>query len=404
MKKIIVGLVVVVVLMIAVFIWQSNNHEDDNYIETEDPVGDGFSVHGLNWEDVEGMNERVSDMTLNIPPYFMGRMVETHLDLAEVFRLFGENQHLLRDQPEVPGLTLESDFEVVLTFSNLTGNEIFLNGNGSESVFSISFYVDSSLAQTSLDLAGDAVYAYFREQNPEVVLTLAEVDWDALRDDYEAHLYGVTIDESQGRPAYLPLDILDPTDVLRFFEENRYNVSQDWDDTYNYMASINFRRESEDSPDIRCIFFMTESMHRELISLIDDEVWEKAKELDLEDSNQKFITLAEVDWDVLREDYGEYVSIISLSGPPSGAYDFDDVVGFQSEEENILSVILNFLEENQDDVVYTESREHRYLGIIYFTQENESNPRVISKFFMNETMSRRLRDLIGEEEWQRSRR
>jgi len=203
--------------------------------------------------------------------------VETHLDLTEIFRLFGENQDLLRDQPEVPGLTWGSDFEVVLRFTGLTGDESFLNGNESEWRLDINFYVDGSLAQASLDLAGDAVHNYAREQNPEERITLAEIDWEVLHENYEAYIYGVTIGKTRGIPVFFPTDILDPTDVLRFFEENRYNVSQERNELYDFIGAINFRRKSEDDPEITCGFFMTETMHQELVSLIADEIWEEAR-------------------------------------------------------------------------------------------------------------------------------
>ena len=263
-KKVIL-LLVVGVLIGAIFIWRESRTED------------GFSVHDLNWDDYEGMNERVSSLTLHIPPHFMDRFVETHLDLTGLFLLFSENQHLLRDRPGTAGLTLDSDFEVVLEFTNLLGNEIFLDEAVYDASFYMSFYVDSSLAQESLDLVGAAVRAYHEAQDPEVRITLAEVDWDALRGRYEEYLYGVTIDAPQGGPVNFPVAILNPSDVLYFLEENKHDVSQNRNDLYNYRASILFKRENEEMPRIVCIFFMTESMHEELVSLIDEETWEAAR-------------------------------------------------------------------------------------------------------------------------------
>ena len=272
-----VGRLIVDVVMVGVIIWQSRDQQASDQIENENPVRDGISVHDLNWDDARGMNEHVSRMTLNLPPYFMDRRVETHLDLTDFFQWLSENQDLLRDQPEVPGYTLSSDFEVVLRFTNLTGDESFLNWNGSERTLDIIFYVDRSLGQMALDIVGEAAYAYFREQNPVERITLVEVDWNALHQNYETYIYGVTIDAPQAGPVFFPIDILDPTDVLRFFENNRYNVSQDRNDLYNYLGAINFRWESEDGPEIICGFFMTETMHQELVSLIADEIWEEAR-------------------------------------------------------------------------------------------------------------------------------
>jgi hypothetical protein len=283
LKKIVVGLVVVGVLIVAVPIWQNN--QGNNHTEGEELAMDGFSIHDLDWEDVEGMNEHVSRMTLNVPPYFMDWMVGTHLDLTEVFRLFGENQHLLRDQPEVVGQTRESDYEVTLTFRNLTGNEMFLNGNGSKGTLGINFYVSRELAaQEVFDLITDAGDAYFREQNPEEVITLADIDWDALREDYEAGagvsvitIQGIVEEDRSFNIADFESRRDDVSAILEFLEENQDEFYSNGDLEYMYQGTIHFWQDNEDEPHRMAPFFMEEALNRRLMEAIGEEAWERAR-------------------------------------------------------------------------------------------------------------------------------
>jgi len=212
--------------------------------------------------------------------------VESCLDLTNLFRFFGENQDLLRDRAVIPGQELESDFEVVLEFTNLTGNEEFLNGQWLGETLEISFYVDHYLAQSSLDLSNEARRDYIRAINPsafnEENIYLTEIEWDFLMENYEAEIFSITLD---GPPidgiyfnrAFFESSEFDLSHILEFLYENQHNISNTENDEYGRRGSIHFIRKSEDEPRINSRFYMNEQQMGELMDIIGEDEWERGK-------------------------------------------------------------------------------------------------------------------------------
>lgn len=243
------------------------------------------SVHGLNWEYYEEMGAHVSEMTLNIPPGFMGQWMNTDHDLTVFFQSFYENLDMVRDFPLVPGQTLTSDFEVVVKFTGLTGDENFLGGRDiSDGTLELSFYVDASLAQATLDLRNVATEAYniLRDPSWEAVrITLAEVDWDALREDYSSHVSIIVIQGASREDGHFNMtDFMTGRDdlsvVLEFLEDNQDEFRSVEDSEYTYQGTIHFWVE-DGEPRQMSPFFMDEDLNRRLMSAIGEEAWEAAR-------------------------------------------------------------------------------------------------------------------------------
>ena len=289
-KIIMVGIVLALIVLGVVFYGFSNRSR--------------ISVHDLDWGDYEEMNEHVSAMTFNIPPHFMDWVVETHLDLTDIFRLLSDNQHLLRDRAEVRGQTLDSDFEIVIEFTNLSGDEKFLNGRWSQDTLNINFYVDRSLAQESLDLTGEAEEVYQRAQNPDSfpeIIPLSEINWPDLMDDYESYIEEIFISRFTWRLHTEDFDFKasedDLTDILRFFEANSDSfVDGDIDigaimdelfetgdigDIEEYSVWIIFRLPDSEFNDEQArpqaMFHMSEELGEQLAEIIGEEALSRAQ-------------------------------------------------------------------------------------------------------------------------------
>ena len=264
----------------------------------------GLSVHDLDWSDYAGMNENISTMTFHIPPHFMNENIESHLDLTDIFHLFSENQQLLRDRPEIRSQTLDSDFEVVLEFTNLTGEEAFLNDKWAQETLNISFYVERSLAQTSLDLRGKAVRAYYNAQNPcafSEVISLDEINWSDLLEGYETYIEEISISRFYWRMHTEDFEFISGEDdlinLLHFFRDNNEGLidgiidieaitaelfeTGDIKAPTEYMVWIIFRlsdaEENEACARPHAAFHMSQALGEQLVEIIGEEAWEQAR-------------------------------------------------------------------------------------------------------------------------------
>lgn len=259
-----------------------------------------ISVHDLDWSDYEGMNDHVSEMTFNIPPHFMGEIIEVHFDLTDIFRLFSDNQDLLRDQPEVSGRTLESDFEVVIEFIKLTGNEEFLNSQWSHDTLRISFYVDRSLAQESLDLISVVESAYHRALNPSwfpETIPIEDINWQNFIEDYASHIEEIWVSRFywrfQSETFVFRSDENDLTSILGFFDSNNssfvdgavdfesflndYWETGSYEELTEYTVLVIFHRQNDEEPYMRANFHMSQELGEQFIEAVGEEVWERAQ-------------------------------------------------------------------------------------------------------------------------------
>ena len=203
----------------------------------------------------------------------MNEYLDTAVDLTGLFHLFSENQELLRDNPVVRGDEWGADFEVVLEFTNLTGNEAFLNNQWLEDTLFMNFYIDVSLAQASLDLRSEAELTYHRVQNPEAfpeieIITLSDVNWEELNQNYEALITGVTIEGTSFNMVFFEIGHDDLPIILKFLEENQTDISSEKDGKNRFAGGIHFRRNEEQNSSVFVEFFMNESQHEELLDLI----------------------------------------------------------------------------------------------------------------------------------------
>ena len=119
---------------------------------------------------------------------------------------------------------------------------------------------------------------------------------------------------------------------------------------------------------------------------------------------QEDVTLSDINWLELLEDYELYISRIMLTRRqrvrqrPDLQYGLD-IADFRSGEDS-LAEILTFLSENQSLFSNVETEEHRYIGGINFIRSSQDYPNVTAIFYMNEELTRILSDdVIGEELW-----
>ena len=272
-KKKIVLLVVVGVLIGAVFIWRDGTTEET------------FSVHDLNWDDYEGMNEQVMGAFYTDSPHVYDASVGGIGYHEVIFRFFRDNLDFVSDRQR------GNDLGYRVHFTNITGEESFL-GNIPPSVweenageFELNFYFDRSLSQEFWDVLIEASREYAMALNPdafnEVRITLAEVDWDALRDGYEEQILSIVLEGSMENSDFhrgffrsgrdnLPV-------IFQFLEDYQEFFSDSIDEEYKYTGIIHFIQINEEDPLIDARFYMNEELSRRLMDVIGEEAWEAAR-------------------------------------------------------------------------------------------------------------------------------
>ena len=318
------------------------------------------SVYGLNWEDAEGMNERISFMEYNIYPFFMGRYVDTRFDLTNIFHFFGENIEMLSEQRQE-----ENDFQVVMEFSNLSGDEQFLNGVEVSERATIVFYANDSLVIEALGLRGDAEMAHVRAQNPSehpLRIPLDEIEWDRITDDYKASVESILI---RGPKNWVSLRSQedDFLEIIEYLAEN----SQDFQTRsegpgVGFGVSMFFFTpeggiEGERFSYLMARFYLNQEQVEELKDVFGRENWDFAAERfdremevvlggddtsDLNSSRESAqrLWLEDLDWGFLVDNHEDYLDAIFVIS------DWDETE--ISDLDYSLEILLLWLGENQN--------------------------------------------------------
>jgi len=276
MKKIIMGLAIVGVLVVAVFIWQRN------------VAGASFSVHDLNWDYYEEMNERGFEVFYSNPPHVYDASLLPIGHMQELLRFFRDNQDLIRDSRQ------GDDLDFTLRLRNITGNEEFLGNidweqiveEREDEILEIRFYFDRSLLTGFLEALNASNDDYVRAINPDAFneerITLSEVDWDALRDDYESEISAILIQGGAAEDSNFDFDMArfesgrdDLSVILEFLEVNQGDFHSVENSEYTYQGTIHFWTD-DDEPRLMSTFFMDEALNRRLMEAIGEEAWERA--------------------------------------------------------------------------------------------------------------------------------
>jgi len=255
-------------------------------LSTNDHSRSDLSIHNIDWSDVSGMNEKIVAFYFSDPPFFEDEWVDAAEHLEDLLQFFGENIGYLRDRGR------SNDMEVVFEFENVTGDEEFLESNELEGTFTLHFYFDRSLSSEFFELLNASRHARLVEQNPSLAqedISLSDVNWSNLIDDYESYIYGVTLERRQRvrqRPdLQYGFDIADfnvgrddLTTILTFLEENIDMFSDIATEEYRYIGSIFYRRFDYSEPQITARFFMNEELTRILSDeVIGEEAWNRAQ-------------------------------------------------------------------------------------------------------------------------------
>ena len=239
-----------------------------------------ISVHDLNWDDYEGMNERIIRMTYTDPPFVEDMYVESIGHLEVILRFFGENQDLIRDRVEGDDLSLS------LIFTDIQGTEVFLNGHEVEENFEMRVYFDRSIQHEFFDVLNEASRSYARAQNPQAFnekeIILSDIDWDFLKENYETEIFSVVLEgpmlgDDYFNTADFEVVEFELASILDFLYEYQQEVSIIENNEYRHMGRIVFKRIDNEDPLTRSIFFMNEQQIRELMDIIGEEDWERAR-------------------------------------------------------------------------------------------------------------------------------
>jgi len=280
MKKMTIVLIVMVsFLIVGVLIWQGGSLDSPEEVISEEE-GQGFSVHDLNWDYYEEMNDRIVEASFTNPPYVYDDTIFSIGRLGGVLSLFGENLDAINDIQQGKRLSVK------LRFEGITGEESFL-GDVPPSVwqennggFILKFYFYRSLELDFFDALNEAAMAEFRSNEEEI--TLAEVDWDALRNDYESEIAAILIQGIAAEDSNFDFDMArfesgkdNLSIILEFLEVNQDDFHGIEDLEYTYQGTIHFWRD-DDERSLMLTFFMDEALNRRLMDAIGEEAWERA--------------------------------------------------------------------------------------------------------------------------------
>ena len=384
MKKKIVVLILVLLVLVVVGLRRDRGESVEEVIE--------FSVHDLNWEDIEGMNARASRAFYSNPPYVYDASLIPIGHLEGLLEFFRDNADLIRDEGE------RDDFDFTLHFTSIVGEEVFLGNLPSElwertGDFELRFYFDRSLEMEFLDVLNAANRSYLRTQNPGAFdehITLLEVDWEELREDYglyvsSLHLIRGEMDWEIFREKedfwfgiFLP-EYDDLSVILTFLEENQTSLSGVETEEFIYSGSLHFERTSENEPREIVVFFMTEAQNQALMEAMGEEAWGIAlsrQQRELEDRILYFnpeyrVPLEEIDWAYLHDNHADYVDHIgvltsSVIDIPLGETMIE--AGFRGEDPRFVHA-LEWL--SGDPVIYAEDPGYGFAVHIRFWRSED---------------------------------
>ena len=248
----------------------------------------------IDWSDHAHLNSQVSSMVFNIQPFFMNSVLNPKWDLTDAFMFFEQNIEFLGDERGF------YDFEVVLEFSNLTGNEPFLSGNSSNSNLSLSFYVDFSLANEALELLSYVERENTVEQGnnsimPVQVVPLTSLDWDRIFEDYESYVVLISLERMYA--GMIREDLLTDPDfvrildvatfergkddinvILELLEQNKTLVSDNQTNEFPFAGSIRLSPEFSRNEIVSARFFMNEELARDISNYIGEDEWVMARD------------------------------------------------------------------------------------------------------------------------------
>ena len=148
-----------------------------------------FSVHDLNWDYFEEMNEFIVDATFSNPPYEFDEHIHGIEHLSVLLEFFKENINYLHDRQR------NQRFDFTMYFSGITGKEKFL-GNVTPSVwesnngeFEFKFYFDREIRSGFFDNLNEASNRRAIAEDPSLEtrwILFDEIDWEKVSYDYKS--------------------------------------------------------------------------------------------------------------------------------------------------------------------------------------------------------------------------
>ena len=275
LKRMTTLLIVVAVLAVAGLIWYKGMQEEDL----------AFSVHDLNWNDVAGMNEKIFEAFYTDSPHVYDAQIASVGYLDIVLDFFRDNLDYLSDT------LVEGDLAFKMHFTGITGEEKFLGDipssvfQGNNNEFIVYFNFPRALDTEFINALNDAGWEWAIAENPdahnEEIMTLSEVDWDLLLAEYDTSIFNITLEGSREEDYYNIVDF-NPEDsefllILEFLKQNQNDFSGTESEAYKYIGGINLNGFNDEEPLVTVIFFMNEQPVSQLVELIGEEAWERAR-------------------------------------------------------------------------------------------------------------------------------
>ena len=266
-NRVLIGLGILIIFVI--ILWNNNRRLE-------------FSVHDLNWEDIIGMNERISDATFTNPPYNFDDPVRGVGHLNILLSFFNNNLDSISD------ISRRNNPSVRLYFRGITGHEPFLgeipahvweNNNGD---FQLNFYFERDLNREFFDALNASGQERFEYENPHSVniyTPLENIDWDKVLSGYETLVSAILIqgvyDESV-RIFRFSTENPGTKNILYFLETNWHRFKNYETENYSLGGTIHLTETSDIGQRNLVSFFMDDTLSEELIIFIGYDVWEQA--------------------------------------------------------------------------------------------------------------------------------
>ena len=249
-----------------------------------------FSVHDLNWDYFEEMNEFIVDATFSNPPYVFDSYVHGVGHLNVLLEFFKENTESLHDRQR------NQRFDFTMRFSGITGDEKFLQNvpssvwESSGGEFKFKFYIDRKIGNDFFTNFNEASWrrSVAEDSSLETRQTpFGEINWQDLISNYEERISGFIFEgfpreDVSGLREFFNIHsgwVSSDTIliIIQFLHQNQKIINEISYDGNHHLGVMVYLRETPESPRYEVTFQLTEDLYLELIDEVGFEIWDQVR-------------------------------------------------------------------------------------------------------------------------------
>ena len=251
-----------------------------------------FSVHDLNWDYFEDMNEFIVHASFSNPPYVFDDYIHGIGHLGVLLEFFSENYSSLHDRQR------NQRYDFTMRFSGITGEEKFLGDipssvwESNNGEFEFKFYFDREIEDGFFEHLREANRRRTVADNPSLetrYIPLSEVDWGIILESFDETILSLRFEgfERTDYPisnffSFIAGSVNEETVsvIIHFLVENKNVIKNIIEEDTRHSVVIFYRPISENKPRYMTIFHLTEELYLMIVEHVGEEIWEAARRPD----------------------------------------------------------------------------------------------------------------------------